>query len=123
MTEADVQNSIRIEGAKIRMILWRNNSGALQDVKGRLVRYGLGNDSTASNKLLKSSDLIGIWGGRFVSIECKASGWQDPFAPNATRRPTPREEAQKAWLTLVACQGGYACFATCWEDVLRQFGI
>ena len=36
MTETDVQNTIRIEGAKIRMILWRNNSGALQDVKGRL---------------------------------------------------------------------------------------
>jgi hypothetical protein len=123
MTEGDTQNNIRIEAAKIRMHLWRNNSGALQDVRGRLVRYGLGNDSTASNKMLKSSDLVGIWGGRFVSIECKAPGWSDPFAPGATRKPTERERAQRAWLDLVAREGGCACFATCWDDVRRQFGI
>lgn len=123
MTEGDVLNSIRIEAAKIRMYLFRNNSGALQDVRGRLVRYGLGNDSTASNKLIKSSDLVGIWGGRFVSIECKASGWTDPFAPDSRRKPSERERAQRAWLDLVTREGGYACFATSWDDVRRQFGI
>lgn len=123
MTEGDVLNSIRIEGAKIQMLLWRNNTGALQDEHGRLVRYGLGNDSTASNKLIKSSDLVGIWKGQFVSVECKASGWNDPFAPDSRRKPTDRERAQRAWLDLVAREGGCACFATCWDDVRRQFGI
>ena len=117
MIEGDVQNTIRIEGAKIKMILWRNNNGALQDVHGRLVRYGLGNDSTATNKLIKSSDLVGIWNGTFVSIECKASDWRNPWAEGSRRKPTDRETAQKAWIDIVTREGGLACFATCWADV------
>jgi hypothetical protein len=111
MNELDVQNIIRIEAAKIGMILWRNNSGALRDIKGRLVRYGLGNDSTTTNKVMKSSDLIGIYKGLFVAIECKAEGW--------TYRGTDRELAQSAFLMLVRRNGGIGCFASKWADVLE----
>jgi hypothetical protein len=122
MTEIDVQNLIRIEAAKIGMWLLRNNSGALQDVNGRLIRFGLGNDSTATNKKIKSSDLIGVWEGRAVAIECKAEGWKNPFV--LTRlKPTDREKAQWAFINLWRAHGGLACFATCWDDVLREFNI
>lgn len=114
-TETDVQNRIRIEGAKIGMWLLRNNSGALTDVNGRLVRFGLGNDSPATNKRIKSADLIGVWEGRAVAIECKRPRW------HYTGRD--REAAQMQFIELWRAHGGLACFATCWDDVLREFGI
>ena len=58
MIETDVNATIRIEGAKRGLILWRNNSGAFENKAGRWVRYGLANDSQRVNNLLKSSDLI-----------------------------------------------------------------
>jgi hypothetical protein len=115
MTETDVQNRIRVEGAKIGMWLLRNNSGALQDVNGRLVRFGLGNDSTATNKRIKSSDLVGVWMGRAVAIECKRPNWR--FAGSE------RELAQLAFIKLWREHGGLACFAAGWEDVKEAFGI
>lgn len=119
--EIDIQNSIRIEGAKIRMLLWRNNNGALPDASGRWVRYGLGNDSKAANETYKSSDLIGVWRGRFVSIECKAPDWVNPWLPDNRRKPSKREIAQKNWIDCVVREGGLACFATSWNDCIIAF--
>lgn len=112
MREQDTQNSIRIEAARHGLTLWRNNSGALRDVTGRVVRYGLGNDSPAVNRVCKSSDLIGLWRGRFVAIECKPPGWR--------YHGNDRERAQLAFLELVHRAGGLGCFATCWDDVLKE---
>lgn len=43
--------------------IWRNNTGALKDIKGRVIRYGL----------VGSADIIGMTpAGRFLSIECKS---------------------------------------------------
>jgi hypothetical protein len=112
LSEAAVQNTIRIEAAKIGLMLWRNNSGAFKDTTGRLVRYGLGNDSLKTSRIMKSADLIGIWHGRFVAIECKAPGWQ--------YRGTEREKAQRAFLEIVRKHGGIACFAVDWINVKEQ---
>lgn len=105
------QNQIRIEASKFGMRLWRNNSGVLNDTKGRPVRFGLGNDSKAVNARLKSGDLIGIYQGRFVSVEVKASDWR--YTGN------DRELAQKTWINLIRENGGIACFACDWNDVLE----
>lgn len=44
---------------------WRNNTGALKDKNGRMVRYGLKG----------SADILGIMpDGRFLAIECKRIG-------------------------------------------------
>jgi hypothetical protein len=40
---------------------WGNNTGALKDATGRVVRYGL----------IGSSDIIACIKGRFVGVECK----------------------------------------------------
>lgn len=114
-TEAAVQQRVRIEAAGAGVLLWRNNVGALLDERGRMVRYGLANDSKALNERIKSSDLIGLRPvligpqhvgrvlGQFVARECKAAGWR--------WRGTDRERAQLAFMQAVLIHGGDACFA------------
>lgn len=115
-SEAGAQQAIRLEAAEKGILLWRNNSGALQDAEGRWVRYGLCNDSKQLNERYKSADLIGIKPvkvdashvgavmGQFIAREVKAPGWR--YAG------TPREAAQSRWLEMVRAAGGDAQFAT-----------
>jgi hypothetical protein len=114
--EGWVQSVVRLEAGRLRIPLWRNNVGALQDKDDRWVRYGLANDSKAVNDRIKSADLIGIRPlvighdmvghtvGQFVSREVKPPGWH--------YTGTDREAAQLRWLELVKANGGDACFVT-----------
>lgn len=115
MREADVQNTIRIEGAKIGVLFFRNNVGVLEDRHGRPVRFGLANDSPEVNRKFKSSDLIGIWEmtGQFVAVEVKEPDWK--YNPNDSH-----EAAQFAFLALIRAKGGIAVFATSWADVVVE---
>jgi len=113
--EADTQNTIRIEGAKIGILFFRNNVGVLEDKNGRPVRFGLANDSPEVNRKFKSSDLIGIWKltGQFVAVECKEPDWK--YNPK-----NAREAAQFAFLAVIRDNGGIATFATSWADVREE---
>lgn len=116
MDEGNVQVRVRLAFSKKGNVkLWRNNSGAFKDGTGRVVRYGLGNESKAINEVIKSGDLIG-WEevtitpdmigqkiARFVSIECKRQDWK----PNENDE---RERAQHRWADLVNEAGGDARF-------------
>jgi len=114
--ESKIQSIIRLEASHKGCRLWRNNVGALYTKEGNFVRYGLANDSAAINKIIKSSDLIGIRPikitqdmvgktiGQFLSREIKKSNWK--YAG------TEREKAQLAWINLINSLGGDACFAT-----------
>lgn len=118
MNESAVQNHTRLEFANKFGPIFRNNSGACEDKTGRLIRYGLGNDSAKLNAEIKSSDLIGIvptfafvpgrgWCtvGIFCAIECKPSGW----------RMTPgdsRAIAQSKFHDIVRQHGGFAGFVS-----------
>ena len=116
MIEAKVQQLVRLEAAKQGVILWRNNVGALPSENGRIIRYGLANDSGKVNRVLKSSDLIGITPvvieprhlgrkmGLFTAIETKASDWEWTH--------TDREQAQLNFLQLVVANGGIGQFST-----------
>lgn len=115
-SESHAQAACRLDAAEKGTILYRNNSGALQDAGGRYVRYGLCNDSKRLNKSIKSSDLIGIapvrilpehvgcWMGQFTAREMKAPGW--------VFSGTPEEVAQQKFITIINRLGGNACFAT-----------
>lgn len=116
-SESAVQANIQIEAAKRGVALWRNNSGACTDDRGRLVRYGLANTSTRINAVFKSSDLIGITPtqigdrvvGIFTAIEVKSPGWSKPT--------NDREVAQDNFLRHVRAMGGIGKFAQSVGDV------
>lgn len=125
-TEAGAQQAIRLAAPGHGVSLWRNNNGAVTTHDGRMVRFGLGNDSAVMNKIVKSSDLIGITPviitaeylgrtlGIFTSIEVKRPGW--------TWKDTKREQAQLKWLEHIRGKGGIGKFATCPEDVWPSGG-
>ena len=115
-SEARVQSEVRLEAANAGVYLFRNNVGAGRLESGNWVRFGLGNDSPALNKVLKSGDLIGVrkrlitaqmvgtYIGQFWSRECKRRDWK--FSG------TPEENAQVTWATLINEQGGDAQIVT-----------
>ncbi len=114
--EDQVQSELRLKIAREgRTVVFRNNSGAAQDKTGRVIRYGLANDSARVSEHIKSHDLIG-WTrvtitpdmvGKtvavFTSIECKREGWK----PSENDK---RETAQRNWATAVNDAGGIARF-------------
>lgn len=116
-SEAVVQQQTRLMIGAAGMTPMRNNSGACQDQSGRLIRYGLMNDSKELNERFKSSDLIvprpmlitqewvGHVVGVFSAIECKPSGWH--LTPG-----DKRGQAQLRFHDLVRAAGGFAGFAT-----------
>lgn len=122
MIETDVSATIRIEGAKRGLDLMRNNSGAFENSSGRWVRFGLGNDSERVSRMRKSSDLIGTldgrwWGyldvwGLFAAVESKRPGWR--YCGDE------HERAQLNFINVVRSRGGFACFATSWDDVEHE---
>lgn len=122
MSEMALQQRLRVMAAQHGTPLLRNNSGACRDDTGRMIRYGLGNDSERINKVFKSSDLIGIWPlvvtpemvgrtlGVFFAVEVKAPGW----------KMTPGDERAKAQQNFgdwVRNNGGIFTFATSEKDV------
>lgn len=116
MSESAVSSRVRLEAAKKHWLLWRNNVGALPNQAGRLIRYGLCNDSKELNKRIKSSDLIGMRPvaikeyhigtvmAQFVAIETKKEGW--------CYSASEREKAQKKFHDLCTAAGAYARFTT-----------
>jgi hypothetical protein len=123
-SEEAVQAECMILAARGGAALWRNNSGALKDETGRLVRFGLGNTSSRINDVWKSADLIGILPmrieqrhvgttvGRFWAVECKEPGWK-------FRQSDKRAVAQAAFIANVKGLGGQATFAQGTGDLFK----
>lgn len=124
-SEAYVQSRIRgVEAPLKGVYLWRNQVGAgslykeadlcdmCRSQRKRPIRWGLANDSSRINEVIKSADLIGLRPlliqphmvgmtvGQFVSRECKPEDWE--------YKGTPHELAQLAWATLINANGGDA---------------
>lgn len=116
LSEAAVQNNLRLEGSRRDVWLFRNNVGAGTLDDGSFVRWGLANESSQVNSMIKSGDLIGIRKlrvtpqmvgfviGQFVSREAKPGDWH--------YTGTEREKAQLRWIELINSLGGDAMFAT-----------
>lgn len=123
ISESEVQQLIQMEAARRNCLLMRNNSGAFKDNTGRLIRFGLDNTSASRNKVIKSSDLIGIRTvivtpemvgqtiGIFTAIEVKKEGW--------TRPTNEREFAQMHFIDFILQRGGVAGFASSIEDLKK----
>jgi hypothetical protein len=115
MTESDIQQLVQAQGMTHNIWLLRNNNGAFEDKTGRWVRYGLGNVSKKVNKIMKSSDLIGITSivitpdmvgrtiGVFTAIEVKDINW----------KPSEKDQryiAQRNFINIVKSKGGIGDF-------------
>lgn len=115
MSESYIQQLIMLETPRFGCHLMRNNSGALADATGRIVRYGLGNVSKAQNNRIKSSDLIGFkvvkitpeMVGKtvavFTAIECKEEGFKLDLRDK-------RIHAQHNFINFINTNGGIAGF-------------
>lgn len=120
--EGGVGARLRLNVAKAGGLLWRNNVGAMQDADGRVVRFGLANESKKVNEKVKSSDYIGVIPvtirpehvgitiGQFVAYETKKPGWK--FSGS------PRELAQQKFIQLVMSKGGYARFDNGLDEIV-----
>lgn len=103
--EAKVQNDIRIACAAGPARLWRNNTGALKDAAGRLVRYGLcpgSSDLIGLRTITITPDMVGQTLAVFTAIEVKDRG-----------RATPE---QQAFIAMVQQAGGLAGIARSVDD-------
>jgi len=89
MKETNILKETMIEASKLGLVVFRNNTGQLQDKTGRWVQFGL---------CKGSSDLIGFdrEQGFFCAIELKVG--------NAKPRPE-----QQLFLDMVAKSGGFSC--------------
>ena len=98
MSEHEIQQRIRLACGHGPVRLWRNNSGALVDQQGRLVRFGLckgSSDLIGLRTLEITPDLVGQRLAQFVALEIK------------TARGVVSPE-QRAFLALVEQLGGLA---------------
>ena len=117
MLESAVQQRVRLELARAGALVWRNNVGACEDRTGRIIRYGLCNESAQMNRSLASSDLIGVMPmtitpdmvgktiGVFTAVECKHSDWHLTSGDQ-------RAQAQKRFIDLVRSVGGIGGFVS-----------
>jgi len=115
-SEASVSSAVRLEASARSIRLFRNNVGACKDERGRVIRYGLCNESKAMNKVIKSHDLVGITPrlitkamvgytiGQFTSREAKHGEWVYSGGEH--------EVAQLNFGDLVNSLGGDAKFVT-----------
>jgi hypothetical protein len=94
LTEADIMRLCMIEATRLGARMFRNNVGTANTDKG-FIRFGL---------CIGSSDLIGIYKGKFVAIEVK----------RPCKKPTPEQEN---FINMVRRMGGIAGICTCVEDV------
>ena len=98
VSEHEIQQRIRLACGRGPVRLWRNNSGALIDQQGRLVRFGLckgSSDLIGLRTLEITPGLVGQRLAQFVALEIK------------TARGVASPE-QRAFLALVEQLGGLA---------------
>jgi hypothetical protein len=103
-----VQNSIRAALGRGPVRLFRNNTGALKDESGRLVRFGLApgsSDLIGWRTVEVTEDMVGSSIAVFTAIEVKDRG-----------RPTPQ---QLNFLEAVTNAGGIAGVARSIEEAHR----
>lgn len=123
-SEAVVQQQVRLALAASGALMWRNQVGAFTDENGRVIRFGICNDSAQLNAQLKSSDLVGAVPvlitpahvGRtlavLTAVECKHSDWH--ITPG-----DKRAQAQLRFIDLVRSVGGAGGFATSADEAVK----
>ena len=106
--EAFVQNKIRLAVGHGKIRLFRNNTGALLDMQGRLVKFGLckgSSDLIGFRSITITPDMVGQKIAVFSAIEVKDKG-------KATVE-------QKNFINIINNAGGYAGVAKSVNDAKK----
>lgn len=107
--ESDILRKIREAVGKMDgVVLWRNNTGMLEDRNGTKVRFGLCEGSADLVGMVRVTACAGI--ARFFAMEVKQPG----------KKPTPK---QVAFLKLVNDMGGYGCWVDSVENAVELVGL
>lgn len=133
--EGEATKEVRLGASSLNMKLLRNNNGALLDKMGRLVRYGLGNESKKHNDEMKFGDLVG---GTTITItpemvgkeicvltmfEVKTPEKLKPSIRKAMKHSKSHEAGQLRAIEFIRSIGGIAWFASCADDVKAVYEI
>ncbi len=108
--QSDIQLAACAGGGPAR--LWRNNTGALRDARGQLVRYGLcpgSSDLIGYRTITITPDMVGQRLAVFAAVEVKDRG-----------RLTAQQEA---FLNLIQQAGGLAGVARSVPEALSILGL
>ena len=106
--EGAVQNRIRLALSRCTTRLFRNNTGALKDQKGRIVHFGLwkgSSDLIGWNTVKITEEMVGKEIAVFVAIEVKDKGKATPL--------------QKRFIDVVKQAGGLAGVARTVEEAQK----
>ena len=110
--EHQIQQRIRLACGRGAVRLWRNNTGALVDRQGRLVRFGLcrgSSDLIGLRSLEITPELMGLRIAQFVALEIKT--------PGGAVRPE-----QRAFLHTVGQLGGVAAVCRSLAEAEQALG-
>lgn len=108
LTEHRTQQQIRLALSKGATRLWRNNTGALRDANGQLIRFGLcqgSADLIGYHSITITPEMVGQRVAVFLAVEVKSE----------RGRPT---SAQEAFLNHIRTAGGRAGIARSVADAL-----
>ena len=110
MRDKDVQNSLILYSSQIGTTLFCNNVGMYTDQRGNVIRYGLckgSSDLIGWTPITITEDMVGKKIAVFTAIEVKLN-------KNGKYKAT---DLQKAFISAVRNNGGYAGVADCKQDL------
>jgi hypothetical protein len=112
-SEYEIQQRIRLACGHGPVRLWRNNTGALVDQQGRLVRFGLcrgSSDLIGLRSLEITPEMVGQRIAQFVALEIKT-----PHGAVSSE--------QRAFLQLVGQLGGVAAVCRSIEEAEQSLSV
>ena len=101
MSEQQIQQEIRLALSRGPVRLWRNNTGAMRDERGQLVRFGLcpgSSDLIGYASIEVTPDMVGQRIAVLTAVEVKTPGG----------RVTPEQQAFIAHLRGIGARAGIA---------------
>lgn len=109
-TEKDVERTLILHASQIGSTLFKNNVGMYEDSRGNVIKYGLCNGSSdliGWTPVTITEDMVGKRIAVFTAVEVKKN-------KNGKYKAT---EEQKAFISAVLRNGGYAGVADCQKDL------